>query len=43
MVKLPNGIPTDSSNLVAGNMTWLYLEVGLNHQQIISNQQVNIG
>jgi len=25
------------------HMTWQHLEVGLNHQQIISNQQVNIG
>jgi len=43
MVKFPNGMPTDGSNEVAGNMTCPHLEVGLKHQQIIGDGKVNVG
>jgi len=43
MVKLPNGMPTDGSNKVGGHLTGPHPEMGLNHQQVISNQEVDIG
>jgi len=42
MIVLPNGMPAHSSDEIAWHMAGLHLKMGLNGQEVISNQKVDV-